>query len=122
MTTLPCHSAPGEGLTGDDAADRIAFQPRDGATATAVCSVTTPTMLVCINLQDLGRAAHRGNRLSSKGPSPASIAKSGVGPLPERTTSIRGRNWPSPERAALPRRIIPLLAVDGLGPLRLVAE
>lgn len=122
MTNFQCHSTPGQCLIGEGAADRIAFRPRNGVTATTVCSVATspPTVLVCIDLRDLGRA--EGNRLSSKDPSPASPAKSRVGPLPERTRSIRGRNLLSPGRAALPRRIIPPLAVDGLEPLRLVAE
>jgi hypothetical protein len=39
MMTLQWHSCPGESLPGKDVAARIAFLPRSGVTATAVCSV-----------------------------------------------------------------------------------
>ncbi len=104
MTTLQCYSDLGDSLRSEDAADRAAFLLRDSVSVKATCSVATspPTTLVRIDLRDPGRAAHRGKRLSSAGPSPASTAKSRVGPLPERSTSIWGRNWLSPGRAALP--------------------
>ncbi len=116
MMTLQWHSDPGESLPGKDVAERIAFLPRSGVTATAVCSVAhkfadAGTGPYCTAVSDVqaqtGGPVRRGkwppldpDRLSSKGPSPASRCHSRVGPLPERTTSIWGRNWLSPGRAA----------------------
>lgn len=70
----------------------VPFSPRDGVTVTAFFSVapSPPTTLVCIDLRNLRRAAHRGKRLSSADPSPASAVKSRVGPLPEPTNAHMG--------------------------------